>query len=36
MVPVCENVGERSEAKSYHPVSLLSMASKVFKKLVNN
>ena len=26
----------RSTAKNYHPVSLLSMVSKVFEKLVNN
>ena len=36
MVPVFKNVGERSTAKNYHPVSLLSVASKVFEKLVNN
>ena len=36
VVPVFRNVGERSTAKNYHPVSLLSMVSKVFKKLVNN
>ena len=36
MVPVFKNVGERSKAKSYHPVSLLSVVSKVFEKLVNN
>ena len=36
MVPVFRNVGERSVAKNYHPVSLLSMVSKVFEKLVNN
>ena len=35
MVPVFKNVGERSTAKSYHPVSLLSMVSKLFEKLVN-
>ena len=29
-------VGERSTAKNYRPVSLLSMVSKVFEKLVNN
>ena len=34
--PVFKNVGERSTAKNYHPVSLLSVASKVFEKLVNN
>ena len=36
MVPVFKNVGERSTAKNYRPVSLLSMVSKVFEKLVNN
>ena len=36
MVPVFENVGERSAAKNYCPVSLLSVVSKVFEKLVNN
>ena len=36
VVPVFRNVGERSTAKNYHPVSLLSMVSKVFEKLVNN
>ena len=36
MVPVFKNVGERSTAKKYHPVSLLSVVSKVFEKLVNN
>ena len=36
MVPVFKNVGERSTAKIYHPVSLLSVVSKVFEKLVNN
>ena len=36
MVPVFKNVGELSTAKNYHPVSLLSVVSKVFKKLVNN
>ena len=30
------NVGERSTAKNYRPVSLLSLVSKVFEKLVNN
>ena len=28
-------LGERSTTKNYHPVSLLSMISKVFEKLVN-
>ena len=36
MVPVFMDVGERSTAKNYHPVSLLSVVSKVFEKLVNN
>ena len=36
MVPVFKNVGERSTAKNYHPVSFLSVVSKVFEKLVNN
>ena len=36
MVPVFKNVGERSIAKNYRPVSLLSLVSKVFEKLVNN
>ena len=29
VVPVFKNVGERSTAKNYHPVSLLSLISKV-------
>ena len=33
---VFKNVGERSTAKNYRPVSLLSVVSKVFEKLVNN
>ena len=36
MVPVFKNVGERSSAKNYHPVSLLSVVSKVFQKLVDH
>ena len=36
MVPVFKNVGERSAAKSYYPVSFLSVVSKVFEKLGNN
>ena len=36
VVPVCKNVGERPTAKNYHPVSLLSVVSIVFEKLVNN
>ena len=30
------NVGERSSAKNYHHVCLLSVGSKVFEKLLNN
>ena len=41
VVPVFENVGERSTAKNYRSVSLLSVVSKVFetvgnKKIVDN
>ena len=36
VVPVFKNVGKRSTAKNYRPVSILSVVSKVFKKLVNN
>ena len=36
MVHVFKNVGEKSTAKNYCPVSLLSVVSKVFEKLVNN
>ena len=36
MVLVFKNVGERSTIKNYRPVSLLSVVSKVFEKLVNN
>ena len=36
VVPLFKNVGEKSTAKNYRPVSLLSVVSKVFKKLVNN
>ena len=33
MVLVLKNVGERSTAKTYHPVSFLSVVSKVFENL---
>ena len=33
---VFKNVGERSAAKTYHPVSFLSVFSEVFEKLVND
>ena len=36
MVLVFKIVGENSTAKNCHPVSLLSVVSKVFQKLVNN
>ena len=36
VVPVFKNVGERSTAKNCRPVSLLSVVSKVFEKLVSN
>ena len=36
VVPVFGNVEETSTAKNYCPVSLLSVVSKVFEKLVNN
>ena len=35
-VPVFKDVGERSLAKNYHPVSLLSVISKAFEKVENN
>ena len=36
VVPVFKNVGESCTAKKYHPVSFLSVVSKVFEKLINN
>ena len=36
VVPAFKNVGERSVAQNYHPLSLLSVVSKVFEKLVSN
>ena len=36
MLPVFKNVGEKSTAKNYRPVILLSLVSKVFEKLVNS
>ena len=36
VVSLFENVGERSSAKKYRPVSLLSVVNKVFENLVNN
>ena len=36
VVQVFKDVGERSTAKNYRPVSLLFVVSKVFEKLVNN
>ena len=36
MVPVFTNIGERTTCKNYRSVSLLSVVSKVFEKLVND
>ena len=36
VVPLFNNVGERSAAKNYCPVSLLSVVSKFSEKLANN
>ena len=36
VVPVFKNVGKRSTAKNYCPISLLSVVSRVFEKLINN
>ena len=36
VVPAFKNIGVRSTGKNYCPVSLLSVVSKVFEKLVNN
>ena len=36
VVPVFENVGGRCTAQNHHPLSLLSVVSQVFEKLVNN
>ena len=36
VVSVFKNVGERSTAKNYHPVSLIFVVSRVFEKPVNN
>ena len=36
VAPKFKNVRERSAAKNYSPVKLLSVVSKVFEKLLNN
>ena len=36
VIPVFKNVGERSTAKNYHPVSVLSVVNKVIEKLIYN
>ena len=36
VAPVFKNVGERSTAENYHPISFLSVVDKVFEKLVSN
>ena len=33
MVPVFKNIEERFKAKSYHPVNLFSVVSKIFENL---
>ena len=36
VIPVFKNIGERSTAKNYCPVSFLFVVSKAFEKLINN
>ena len=36
VVPVFRNVEEKSTAKNYRPISYLSVAGKIFEKLVND
>ena len=36
MVPVFKNAAERSTTKNYCPISLVSVVSKVFEKLISN
>ena len=36
LVPVFKTVKEKSTAKNYHSVALLSVVNKVLEKLVNN
>ena len=36
MVPAFMNTGERSTEKDYHPASILSLVTKICKRLVNN
>ena len=36
VVPLFKNVGKRSDPKNYCPVSLLSVVSKIFEKLIND
>ena len=36
VVPVFKNGGDRSKPRDYRPVSLLSVVSKVFERLINN
>ena len=35
-VPILKNVGEKSSAKNYLLVTLLSVVNKIFEKVVNN
>ena len=36
VIPVFKNIGERTTARNYRPVSLFSVVSKIFEKTVNN
>ena len=36
VVPLFQKVGERSMAKIYRPLSLISVVSKIFEKFINN
>ena len=36
VVVIFKNVGERSTAKNYHPVSLFSVVTKVFENFLNS
>ena len=36
MIPIFKNVGAKSMAKNFNPVSILSVVSKIFEKHLNN